>query len=69
MSDPAMPLAPKLACRSVSLGAAVAKWRNANGATSAPVMVPRAARRVIGEFGFMEVLEENQARMEATSSP
>ena len=32
MSLPACPLAPKLACKSVSLGAAVVNWRNTNGA-------------------------------------
>src|SRR5262245_48057867 len=52
MSDPAMPLAPKLACRTVSLGAAWACKRHTNGAANAVAAVFRAVRRVIRDIGY-----------------
>ena len=55
MSEPAMPLAPKLACRTVSLGAAPAVCRNTNGAVRPAAIAPRAERRVIGLVGFISI--------------
>src|SRR5690349_6596651 len=47
MSAPAMPLAPKLACRTVSLGAACACARQTYGAAKVAAAAFIAARRVI----------------------
>src|SRR5215207_2267162 len=48
MSEPAMPLAPKLACRTVSLGAALACNRHTNGAANVAAAADLStARRVI----------------------
>src|SRR5262249_20681713 len=51
MSDPAMPAAPKLACRTVSVGRAWAWARQTNGAADAASMVWRADRRVTRDMG------------------
>src|SRR5262249_41921310 len=57
MSDRAWPLAPKLACRTVSLGAAVAWARKTNGAARpAAASRFRAARRGVGGVVLMGLL-------------
>jgi hypothetical protein len=62
MSEPAWPLAPKLACSTVSLGAAWACNRHTNGAAIVAAVALRAVRRVIRFEADMGISREGGIR-------